>query len=52
MTFKGTADSFLKTQLKPENFSAAAAKAGYPVEVMFWAKTVVVFHVTPGKVDD
>ncbi|XP_023326261.1 alcohol dehydrogenase class-3 [Eurytemora carolleeae] len=30
---QGTADSFLKTQLKPENFSAAAAKAGYPVEV-------------------
>jgi S-formylglutathione hydrolase len=30
---QGTADSFLQTQLKPENFAAAAAKAGYPVQV-------------------
>ena len=28
---QGTSDSFLKQQLKPENFSAAAAKANYPV---------------------
>ena len=27
---QGTADGFLQSQLKPENFAAAAAKAGYP----------------------
>ena len=27
---QGTADGFLQNQLKPENFAAAAAKAGYP----------------------
>ena len=30
---QGTADGFLQNQLKPENFAAAAAKAGYPCSV-------------------
>ena len=30
---QGTADGFLDSQLKPENFSAAAAEAGYPCQV-------------------
>ena len=30
---QGTADGFLDSQLKPKNFSMAAAKAGYNVEV-------------------
>merc|ERR1711963_1181774 len=30
---QGTADGFLDSQLKPKNFSAAAAEAGYPVQV-------------------
>jgi len=30
---QGTADGFLRNQLKPENFAAAAAEAGYPCQV-------------------
>jgi len=30
---QGTADGFLATQLKPENFAAAAAKNGYPINM-------------------
>jgi hypothetical protein len=30
---QGTADGFLHSQLKPENFAAAAAAAGYPCQV-------------------
>ena len=30
---QGTADGFLNNQLKPDNFAAAAAKAGYPCQV-------------------
>ena len=31
--FQGTADSFLKQQLKPENFALAAGNAKYPVTI-------------------
>lgn len=30
---QGTADGFLATQLKPENFTAAAASVGYPFQL-------------------
>ena len=30
---QGTNDGFLHNQLKPENFAAAAAEAGYPCQV-------------------
>ena len=30
---QGTADGFLYNQLKPDNFAAAAAEAGYPCQV-------------------
>ena len=37
-SFQGTADGFLSTQLKPENFAAAAASVGYPCQVREAAK--------------